>query len=209
MLRVWVNTLNILSRAESALADRIGDPCTVAVHFLFFWGVPAALLYLPPPFFPVLGIAMSAFYIYLIAGDMILSVFGHEGLEHQRGMLDITSVREMRKEIFAALIKYLGGAVSFATIYNGIQELSAGGAFNVVSASTTRYFDLFYFSLITISTVGYGDIYPLTPFARTAVMAEIVFGLGYAILLFSMLVSLYIDLQRRKDMPSERGQGRG
>ena len=207
MLRAWVNILNLLSTAESALADRIGESFTVAWHFLVFWGLPAAMLYLPWPAFALAGIALAAFYVFVVTGDIILSVFGHEELERRRGMLDITSVREMRKEIFAALIKYFGGVVSFATIFNGLQQLYGGEAFRVAVPSRVPYFDLLYFSLITIATVGYGDVHPATLPAKAAVMTEIVFGLGFAVLLFSMLVSLYIDLQRRKDTPPHAGMG--
>ena len=199
MLRAWVNTLNFLSTVESAIADRIGETGAMFGHFLTFWGAPIALLYVPSPIFPILGIALAGFYIFVITGDIILSVFGHEELEFQRGMLDITSVREMRKEILAALIKYAGGVLSFATIYNGLQQLHGGTAFHFNAASGLHYFDLLYFSLITIATVGYGDVYPAVVSAKVAAMLEVVFGLGFAILLFSMLVSLYIDLQRRKD----------
>ncbi|GAG16210.1 unnamed protein product, partial [marine sediment metagenome] len=75
-------------------------------------------------------------------------------------MIDIISVHEMREEIISALVKYIGGIISFATIYNGLQHLFQGKAFIISHPTPIPYFDLLYFSLVTITTVGYGDIQP-------------------------------------------------
>jgi voltage-gated potassium channel len=40
------------------------------------------------------------------------------------------------------------------------------------------FMDAFYFTLVTIATVGYGDIHPTTPFAKGFVIILIVFGVG-------------------------------
>jgi hypothetical protein len=113
-------------------------------------------------------------------------------------MIDITHVQEIRQEIINALIKYLGGIISFATIYNGLQQLYEGKAFIISNPSPFAYFDLLYFSFITITTVGYGNIQPANWLSKTFTITEILFGLGFALLLFTMLISLYIDIQRKK-----------
>jgi len=41
-----------------------------------------------------------------------------------------------------------------------------------------RYFDAFYFSVITLATVGYGDLSPKTDLGKIAVMIYIVVGIG-------------------------------
>jgi Ion channel len=113
-------------------------------------------------------------------------------------MIDITSVQEMREELISALVKYLGGIVSFATLYNGLQTILDGRAFAISNPSSVPYFDLLYYSVVTISTVGYGDVAPASLVSKAFVMAEILFGIGFALLLFAMLVSVYIDIMRRK-----------
>ena len=48
-----------------------------------------------------------------------------------------------------------------------------------------------YFSFITLSTVGYGDIIPVSQVARMLAMVEAIFGMFYVSLLIARLVSLY------------------
>jgi hypothetical protein len=52
-------------------------------------------------------------------------------------------------------------------------------------------FDAFYFSFITLSTVGYGDITPVSHVARTLAMTEAMTGTLYMAVLISRLVALY------------------
>jgi Ion channel len=61
----------------------------------------------------------------------------------------------------------------------------------------------FYFSFITLSTVGYGDIVPVTKAARMLAMTEAMTGTLYMAVLISRLVSLYssqaLEARERKD----------
>ena len=58
-------------------------------------------------------------------------------------------------------------------------------------AHSLASFDAFYFSFITLSTVGYGDITPVTHIARTLAMTEAMTGTIYIAVLISRLVALY------------------
>jgi len=49
----------------------------------------------------------------------------------------------------------------------------------------------FYFSFITLSTVGYGDITPVSRIARWLAAMEAMTGLLYVAVLIARLVSLY------------------
>jgi hypothetical protein len=42
----------------------------------------------------------------------------------------------------------------------------------------TSFFDALYFSTITLATVGFGDIVPVSPLARALVLVEVMVGLG-------------------------------
>jgi hypothetical protein len=199
VLKVWVHVLNAVSAVEFAIADRAGEAVAALFHFGVFWGLPIALLAVPHPAAAGVAIACAAFYVWLLAGDVFLSVFGHEDLEHRRGMIDIASVREMRAEIAGAFVKYLGGIVSFATIYTGVQNVTGGAAFSVPHPSPWAYVDFLYFSGVAITTVGFGDIVPTLAASRMVVLVEVLFGLGFALLLVGMLIAVYIDIQRRRE----------
>jgi hypothetical protein len=54
-----------------------------------------------------------------------------------------------------------------------------------------NHFNTLYFSFTTLSTVGYGDIVPVSGIARILAMSEAVFGMFYVTLLIARLVALY------------------
>jgi hypothetical protein len=68
-------------------------------------------------------------------------------------------------------------------------------AFTVPAGSTPGgtldAFSAFYFSFITLSTVGYGDITPVTRAARMLAVEESIIGLFYVAVLISRLVAIY------------------
>jgi len=69
------------------------------------------------------------------------------------------------------------------------------GAFTLPAApgapTTLDGFSAFYFSFITLCTVGYGDITPVSGTARMLAMMEAITGLFYMAVLISRLVSVY------------------
>jgi hypothetical protein len=60
-----------------------------------------------------------------------------------------------------------------------------------VSSHSMNHFNALYFSFTTLSTVGFGDIVPVSGLARMLAMAEAVFGMFYVTLLIARLVALY------------------
>lgn len=56
---------------------------------------------------------------------------------------------------------------------------------------------LVYFSFVTLTTLGYGDITPVHPYARSLVMLESLFGVLYPVILVARLVSL--DVMEREE----------
>jgi len=56
---------------------------------------------------------------------------------------------------------------------------------------TITRFDAFYFSFVTLSTVGYGDISPVSKVARMLAVTEAMTGMLYVAVLIARLVSLY------------------
>jgi hypothetical protein len=97
-----------------------------------------------------------------------------------------------------AVVLYLNFALFFFTIYRLIVVL-APDAFKglpPVGAEHGSGAALLYFSFVTLTTVGYGDITPLHPMARNMANLEAVIGQLYPATLLARLVSL--ELAHRK-----------
>jgi len=61
----------------------------------------------------------------------------------------------------------------------------------------------FYFSFITLSTVGYGDIVPVSKAARMLAMTEAMTGTLYMAVFISRLVALYTSQSQTADAVAE------
>jgi hypothetical protein len=62
---------------------------------------------------------------------------------------------------------------------------------------------LMYYSFVTLTTLGYGDIYPVGDAARILAMLEATLGQLYLVILVARLVGLYTsqETERRKKAP--------
>ena len=104
------------------------------------------------------------------------------------GSTDIT-----RETIFAAVVAYLLIALMWAFAYM-ILELLIPGSFSQPGESIrleTMRFE--YFSFITITTLGYGDIAPLTNRASALALLEALVGQIYLVVLVAWLVGMYVS----------------
>ncbi len=81
-------------------------------------------------------------------------------------------------------VGFLGIIVLFYIIVNSLFALAylAGGDC-IQNAATGSFLDAFFFSVQTLATIGYGSMYPKTPYANTVVMVEAMASLvGIALL---------------------------
>ena len=109
--------------------------------------------------------------------------------------------RVSRQRIEAAVAAYLMIALAFAASYHLISFLIPG-AFAFVDEAPNLgdlRFEFDYFSVSTITTLGYGDITPVHPFARALAMTEALVGQLYPAILLARLVSLHIAHSYRSD----------
>ena len=98
--------------------------------------------------------------------------------------------------IQGAVAAYLLLAMTFALAYF-LAEFMVPSSFQFgnlpmrLDEQSWRVF--YYFSISTLTTVGYGDITPIQPVARNLAMAEALIGQLYPAILLARLVSLHIQ----------------
>lgn len=63
--------------------------------------------------------------------------------------------------------------------------------------------DTIYFSFLTLTTLGYGDMAPISPIVRSLAILEAMLGVLYLTILISRLVSIYSTTQREYEQPVE------
>jgi len=128
----------------------------------------------PPPVFLVAGLALIAF----VVANLL------------RFVLRAPSVNT--EVLCASISAYLMLGLLWTVAYWLVAQVTPNAfAFNTGPKETMSGFNAFYFSFITLSTVGYGDITPASRIARWLAATEAMTGLLYVTVLIARLVSLY------------------
>jgi len=95
--------------------------------------------------------------------------------------------------IVGAVIVYLLMALAWSFIF-GVVESMHPGSFSVPEVegiSTSRSF--LYYSFVTLTTLGYGDITPVTSLARSLCILEAVIGQLYLVVQVAWLVGVHVS----------------
>ena len=77
--------------------------------------------------------------------------------------------------------------------------VSALVIYNVEPESFATFFDAIYWATISLTTVGYGDIYPVTTIGRIVTMISSVFGIAIIALPSGVITASYLDEINKKD----------
>ena len=114
----------------------------------------------------------------------------------------LKSPKITRHVIYAALIAYLLMGIMWASIYELI-DIIEPGSFSLVQGwiDNPRLIYL-YFSYVTLTTLGYGDVTPLTAPAYSISILEAIIGQIYITVLIARLVGMHIT-HSGKDQPSD------
>ncbi len=102
--------------------------------------------------------------------------------------------------IYGGINVYLLITLAFAAAHK-VQVLLVPGSINGLSAESTLG-DTLYYSAITITTLGYGDISPVSDNARMLASAEAIIGQLYIAVLLAKLVATHISGRAGSDSQS-------
>jgi hypothetical protein len=95
--------------------------------------------------------------------------------------------------IYAAIVVYLFIGIFWADVYHLFYQLSPESFSMSPDAAAASTASFTYFSFVTLTTLGYGDISPLGASARSLAVLEAVVGQLYLTVLIARLVGLHIS----------------
>ena len=160
----------------------------------------------------IFQVVSGVFVISAIGVRLTRSVFGVSGLLPLDALLSILSVIGMiivvlwqvyregpvtGHRVRGAIAAYLLIAILFAYSYALIAYL-VPGAFQLPAwaEAGSGHGEFFYFSMVALTTTGFGDITPIHPFARSFVMFEGFIGQLFPAILIARLVTLELETRR-------------
>lgn len=129
--------------------------------------------------------ATALVFLVLLTGVLMARVFGEGG--------EVTVHR-----VRGAMAVYLLFGLTWSVLYQVLAHLISG-AFSIQAGATdpaTMREQLTYFSFVTLTTLGYGDVTAVHPAARMFAILEALVGQLYPATLLARLVSLEVGRRR-------------
>ena len=122
-------------------------------------------------------------------GALFLGYVTHALLRH------VIQADEVDAEmIYGAVACYLLLGLVWTMVYTAIETLFPGSfALGTPDEDNQLWDDLLYYSFVTLTTLGYGDVLPLSPRVRSLAILEAITGVFYVAILVARLVSLHIQ----------------
>ena len=134
-----------------------------------------------PALLPAIGSTIAALLFFVYATGMLL-----------RGVL--RSRRVTRDVLAGAMASYFMLAITWAFAFLLVDQV-VGGAFTVPvvgEGGDPQFDDMIYYSLITMLSVGYGDIAPVHAWARSLAALEAFTGFAFGTIVVARLVAMYL-----------------
>jgi hypothetical protein len=145
---------------------------------------------------PMLGSIWSRYFVKLSALEVVGGLCGAAFFIFAiiQILIFIYSQKKVTRDlIVGAAIVYLLMGLTWSFIY-GVLESLHPGSFSlpeIQGISTSRHF--LYYSFVTITTLGYGDITPVTSLARSLCVLEAVIGQLYLVVQVAWLVGVHVS----------------
>lgn len=134
---------------------------------------------------PALTVLNSGFKLFrllrIFRTFRVLRVF--KALRYSKSIMIISRVIKNSKDALMAV----------GTLAIGYILISALVIFNVEADSFNSFFDAIYWATVSLTTVGYGDIYPVTTAGRIITMISSVFGIAVVALPAGIITAGYME----------------
>ena len=107
-----------------------------------------------------------------------------------------------RQAIYGAATTYLMIALAFGSLFQLVEMISPG-SFHLPewALQTSRERALFYFSFVTLTTLGYGDLTPLSDAVRSLAVLESIIGVLFPAIMITRLITVHTG--DRREIPFE------
>jgi hypothetical protein len=98
------------------------------------------------------------------------------------------------EHIYAALSAYLLAGIFFGVLYHAVESVWPNSFAAAGASKEFQLFDAIYFSFVTLATLGYGDLVPVSEAARGLAVVEAVSGQLFLAVMIARLVSSHAQL---------------
>ena len=115
-------------------------------------------------------------------------------LRYSKSFEIIVSVFKKQKRVLSAV----------ATMAIAYVLVSALVIYNVEPESFGSFFDAIYWAIVSLTTVGYGDIYPVTTIGRIVTMISSVFGIAIIALPSGVITAGYLSEVNKENETEEK-----
>jgi|TARA_B110000091_G_scaffold94819_1_gene103450 hypothetical protein len=180
---------------------------TVITLMVAVWGVDSKQVILRKAFFfplAIVTVALISYWLDTTGFDYIhlflLLIFFISTAQKTAKQVLFTGEIDGNK-ILGAICLYLLMGLIWAILYT-LMQLSFVGSFQHLDDSTewfTLFPDFIYFSFVTLTTLGFGDISPVQPVARFLVYLEAIIGQLYLAILVASLVGSRMSAAIKKN----------
>lgn len=141
------------------------------------------------------GFVLGSFVIWFMTLPASLATLGH--------LYDIAPLKRLfpttrEWAVAGVIISVVGCCLSFALVFL-LLSLTESAFMDSASDGPLTAISALYFSIITLATVGFGDIAPRSSLARGLVAAEVICSMLYQIFIFSIIAGLARDRGRPRE----------
>ena len=117
-------------------------------------------------------------------------------VRESRSFFVVTEVIKKEKNLLAVVF---GIALAYVL-------MTALLVFNIEPDTFNTFFDAFYWACVSLTTVGYGDIYPISLLGRTLAMVSSLVGIAIIALPAGIITGGYIEVMKTSCNPAETKQ---